>query len=830
MRARPIGAIVAMLLAAVPLAARGDESCLFGHVAYVDAAVKQAIDHLSDMGLDKAGEAALERLYQNALKNTPQWPVGAIDTTFTSSRDAALLKDSPWAKVLTNLTKVRDGVIRPLEALDAGDEAAAWQALGEFALDLGSEKALAAKFGEGAAGLITVAAKFAYASRQALKQEECLLATDLEFYNATMHDPKLAASNKAIRVDHYLSAYLTTFGNAPSGYPREEHRRRLQCYIDTELSPEERTIAFGTTYGQRTPFDRAWDTFRALNARGNQAANRALRTAVGAMLHDFDARRQWEDAKAKLRIVRQSPDFQAVADLLAKIGDPEKVASNFCEAYERALAAMPPPGQQTTTDEKVTEETATLGPASIKCDFALCKAEGPPQSLARDACLAAAARRWQSVEPCRRAADPAACAAPTLLQIGDPDLVRAFVSDAAQRDALLGALLIKGSNREGLPHIVDNERHDTGVLMAAILWEDWTAGNAPPANWCDQMRSNYQGDYPGDAIMHRNQCEAVVAAQHALAGGADRCGPILRQRVRAQSSETLEEAQTDAVNLCHQVLDTVANNSNLSPSQQQRRVWDLMRGDSARPDGEFALPDLADSGLDPAGDPAIGGSVPDDGDGYAWCGRGKEPVITLDNPTVDGEALDICETWGVNCWKPAADSWCRKQGYGEAVSFRTAGGKRTKIPGDGKICEGYHCRHFAKINCAASPAVEGSLPPPNAPLCPLGALGPGVPLDQSRYLVIGYFGGATHFYRHRTEAFLCGYGSIHTSDFIGQYLYEEGGGFGLYELVGDDMKLIWSLTKTEEGTDDRGRPWMRGTSRSADGTKTGAWGGHWETR
>ena len=74
------------------------------------------------------------------------------------------------------------------------------------------------------------------------------------------------------------------------------------------------------------------------------------------------------------------------------------------------------------------------------------------------------------------------------------------------------------------------------------------------------------------------------------------------------------------------------------------------------------------------------------------------------NPTEGGVRLDWCLTWAKDCGKPAADAWCRGQGYEESVSFlqdENIGqqGQRTLTYSDNKLCDQPHCDGFRVIEC-----------------------------------------------------------------------------------------------------------------------------------
>ncbi len=75
-------------------------------------------------------------------------------------------------------------------------------------------------------------------------------------------------------------------------------------------------------------------------------------------------------------------------------------------------------------------------------------------------------------------------------------------------------------------------------------------------------------------------------------------------------------------------------------------------------------------------------------------------MVRIDNPKVNGIALDWCKTWGINCGKPAADYYCQYKGFKEAVSFeKDEDIGYTKILKTGKICNANFCDSFKFIIC-----------------------------------------------------------------------------------------------------------------------------------
>jgi hypothetical protein len=61
--------------------------------------------------------------------------------------------------------------------------------------------------------------------------------------------------------------------------------------------------------------------------------------------------------------------------------------------------------------------------------------------------------------------------------------------------------------------------------------------------------------------------------------------------------------------------------------------------------------------------------------------------------------VDRCLNWGQNCEQPAADNFCRLNGYARAASFRFADMRPTVVAGDDKVCDEGYCQGFTTITC-----------------------------------------------------------------------------------------------------------------------------------
>ena len=82
---------------------------------------------------------------------------------------------------------------------------------------------------------------------------------------------------------------------------------------------------------------------------------------------------------------------------------------------------------------------------------------------------------------------------------------------------------------------------------------------------------------------------------------------------------------------------------------------------------------------------------------------GKPPTRTFAQPRLGGYRLDWCRLWGRQCGRPAADAFCRRQGFARASQFAIAHdiGHRTptQIIGSGQVCDRRLCDGFNRIVC-----------------------------------------------------------------------------------------------------------------------------------
>jgi hypothetical protein len=82
--------------------------------------------------------------------------------------------------------------------------------------------------------------------------------------------------------------------------------------------------------------------------------------------------------------------------------------------------------------------------------------------------------------------------------------------------------------------------------------------------------------------------------------------------------------------------------------------------------------------------------------------RAEERVFT--EPMVRELRLDWCLNWATDCGRPAADAWCRSQGYGGgALKFQEArnigSSSPTRVLNTSDICKNPDCDGFSYIVC-----------------------------------------------------------------------------------------------------------------------------------
>lgn len=76
-------------------------------------------------------------------------------------------------------------------------------------------------------------------------------------------------------------------------------------------------------------------------------------------------------------------------------------------------------------------------------------------------------------------------------------------------------------------------------------------------------------------------------------------------------------------------------------------------------------------------------------------------AVRFHGPQSDGLLLDWCKGFGKRCGQPAADAFCRAEGYRRSVRFvqLVDPGKPTRIIGTGEVCSDPGCDSFRWIEC-----------------------------------------------------------------------------------------------------------------------------------
>jgi hypothetical protein len=87
---------------------------------------------------------------------------------------------------------------------------------------------------------------------------------------------------------------------------------------------------------------------------------------------------------------------------------------------------------------------------------------------------------------------------------------------------------------------------------------------------------------------------------------------------------------------------------------------------------------------------------------YITCSGQIPTERVFANPVWKGRRLDVCLRWASECGKPAADSFCRAQGYSDAlhaVPDAEPGYASTRVISTDQICDKPFCRGFQQIIC-----------------------------------------------------------------------------------------------------------------------------------
>jgi hypothetical protein len=82
---------------------------------------------------------------------------------------------------------------------------------------------------------------------------------------------------------------------------------------------------------------------------------------------------------------------------------------------------------------------------------------------------------------------------------------------------------------------------------------------------------------------------------------------------------------------------------------------------------------------------------------------------TIAKPMFNGNRLDWCTRWSEDCGRPAADAYCRAQGFLRSTNFapeKHIGWRSpTRLIGTGATCDLNHCDGFRFITCLKRPAM-----------------------------------------------------------------------------------------------------------------------------
>jgi hypothetical protein len=84
-------------------------------------------------------------------------------------------------------------------------------------------------------------------------------------------------------------------------------------------------------------------------------------------------------------------------------------------------------------------------------------------------------------------------------------------------------------------------------------------------------------------------------------------------------------------------------------------------------------------------------------------------VRTFFQPAVGGASLDACLGNGI-CGKPAADAFCKSEGYDKALVFERQSFAETRALDTGKQCSGASCNAFKQVKCFSTKSDLASLP------------------------------------------------------------------------------------------------------------------------
>ena len=78
---------------------------------------------------------------------------------------------------------------------------------------------------------------------------------------------------------------------------------------------------------------------------------------------------------------------------------------------------------------------------------------------------------------------------------------------------------------------------------------------------------------------------------------------------------------------------------------------------------------------------------------------GEASVRNFFSPVVEGSRIDSCLSGQKDCGTPAADAFCVKEGFTEAILFQREAASSTRQLGSDTMCEGDTCISFKRIKC-----------------------------------------------------------------------------------------------------------------------------------
>lgn len=105
----------------------------------------------------------------------------------------------------------------------------------------------------------------------------------------------------------------------------------------------------------------------------------------------------------------------------------------------------------------------------------------------------------------------------------------------------------------------------------------------------------------------------------------------------------------------------------------------------------FSIPVFAEEDVRPSGDPLIVNSPAE---------QPSKRTRRFSAPKVKGYGVDNCLNWATLCGKPAADEFCRRQGYTTAVNFKIKKDMPpTLVLGDNTVCGNPFCDRFDYVIC-----------------------------------------------------------------------------------------------------------------------------------